>query len=184
VLGDYDAGQIDRDIIAERLQEDVAESEGRVYKYIASSMQFCTVGEPLHHKNPVTCVCVSGQNLYTGSKAGTLEKWDISDPRNPKRISQIKRERDKKVMSGHCDDILAIAITSDGQRLATGGADKRICVWQTSTFTHLKTFTQHRGPVMVILTFITKLMVRVSLPIWPQITFTPPATTAHLKCGH
>jgi WD40 repeat protein len=43
-----------------------------------------------------------------------------------------------------------MTIGGDGKRLATGGTDKRICIWDTSTMTHLKTFTQHRGPVMVL----------------------------------
>ena len=46
-----------------------------------------------------------------------------------------------------------MAIGGDEKRLATGGSDKRICIWDTSTMTHLKTFTQHRGPVMVRIFF-------------------------------
>jgi WD40 repeat protein len=68
-------------------------------------------------------------------------------------MAYIGREKDKKVFTGHFDDILSMTISGDGKFLATGGSDKRICIWQTSTMAHLKTFTQHRGPVMVATPF-------------------------------
>ena len=67
------------------------------------------------------------------------------------RLEKVRRVRDKKDFKGHLDDVLCMAISSDGGRLATGGSDKRICVWSTHSMEHLKTFTQHRGPVMVFI---------------------------------
>jgi ribosomal RNA-processing protein 9 len=146
---EFDAGEIDRDIIAQRLKEDVAETKGRIFKFIASSLRLHSFGKWIQHKNPVTCVCVYGQYVYTGCKNGVIEKWDISHIQKPTRITHINREKNTKVFTGHFDDILCMAISGEGKFLATGGSDKRICIWQTSTMTHLKTFTQHRGPVMV-----------------------------------
>jgi len=140
---------VDRDIIAQRLQEDVAELKGKVYKRIAHAISVRSIGKQIHHKNPVTGVCVHGNNVYTACKNGIIEKWDISDVDKPRKVTHIDRIRDKKVFTGHIDDVLSMALTSDGKFLATGGTDKRICVWQTSTMTLLKTFTQHRGPIMV-----------------------------------
>ena len=146
---DYDAAEIDRDIIAQRLKEDVAETKGKVYKHVANSLTLRSVARPIYHKNPVTCVAVYESCLYTTSKNGVIEKWDIKDFRDSVRLTQINRQRDKKNFAGHTGDILSLAISGDGKFLATGGADKRICVWETSSMGHLKTFTQHRGPVMV-----------------------------------
>ena len=156
----FDAAEVDRDIIAERLQQDVAESKGKVYKYIATSLSISLIGKPIHHKNPVTCVAQHGEYLYTACKNAVIEQWDMKYIHNPTRIAHINRVEDKKVFTGHTDNILSMAISGDGKFLATGGNDKRICVWNTSTMTHLKTFTQHRGPVIVPLhTFHTDLRV-------------------------
>lgn len=145
----FDAAEVDRDIIAQRLQEDVAESKGKVYKHIASSLSTPSIGKQIHHKNPVTCVAQYGIYLYTGCKNGIIEQWNITDTHHPTRVARTGRVKDKKVFTGHIDDILSIAISGDGKFLATGGKDKRICIWQTSTMIHQKTFTQHRGPIMV-----------------------------------
>jgi ribosomal RNA-processing protein 9 len=146
---DFDAAEVDRDIIAQRLQEDVAETKGRVYKHIASSLSLVFQGKQIHHKNPVTCVAQYGTDFYTACKNGIVEKWDMKDFQHPKRLAHINREKNKKIFTAHTDDILSMAISGDGKYLATGGMDKRICVWETSTMKHLKSFTQHRGPVMV-----------------------------------
>jgi ribosomal RNA-processing protein 9 len=146
----FDAAEVDRDIIAQRLQEDVAESKGKVYKHIASSLSSPSIGKQIHHKSPVTCISQYGMYLYTACKNGIIEKWNVSESHHPKRVARIAREKDKKVFTGHTDDVLAMTISGDGKFLATGGKDKRICVWETSTMNHLKTFTQHRGPIMVL----------------------------------
>jgi WD40 repeat protein len=104
----------------------------------------------MHHKNPVTCVAQYRTHVYTGSKNGIVEKWDIKDTRRPVRLNPVNREKNKLVLGGHIDDVISIALSNEGKFLATGGTDKRICIWATSTMTHLKTFSQHRGPVMVI----------------------------------
>ena len=151
ILGnDFDAAEVDRDIISQRLQEDVAESKGKVYKHIASSLAIRSIGKQIHHKNPVTCITMYGRYFYTGCKNGIVEKWDMTDILHPQRLVHINRLKNKKDFAGHTDDVLSIAISGDGKLVATGGSDKRICIWETSTMKHLKTFTQHRGPVMVL----------------------------------
>ena len=132
-----------------------------MYKRIADTLSLRSIGKQIHHKNPVTCCCVYGINLYTACKNGIIEKWDISDLDKARKVAHIDRIRDKKVFTGHTDDVLSMTLTSDGKFLATGGTDKRICIWQTSTMTHLKTFTQHRGPIMVFQPCFLKLMSRV-----------------------
>lgn len=141
---------MDREIISQRLQQDIAETKGKVYKHIATSLSLTSPPKrrAIQVKNPVTSVAQYKHNIYIGCKNGIIEKWDISSE-IPVRTEQVRRVRDKKVFTGHLDDVLCMAISSDGGRIATGGSDKRICVWNTDTMQHLKTFTQHRGPVMV-----------------------------------
>ena len=149
VGNDFDAAEVDRDIISQRLQEDVAETKGKVYKHIASTLSVVFQGKQIRHKNPVTCVAQHGSYFYTACKNGVIEKWDMKDIFHPIRLAHIKREKNKKTFTAHTGDILSMAITGDGKFLATGGVDKRICIWETSTMKHLKSFTQHRGAVMV-----------------------------------
>lgn len=148
---EYDAAEIDRDIIAQRLQEDVAEAKGKVYKHIACSLSLRSIEKPVYHKEVVTGVIQYGTHFYTTCKNGIIEKWDMKDIRSLRRIARIVRVKDKRVLTGHTDDVLCLTISGDGKYLATGGKDKRICIWDASTVGHLKTFTQHRGAVMVFL---------------------------------
>lgn len=168
---------MDKDIIAERLKEDVAEMKGKVYKHIADSLALRIAHKPILHKYPVTSVCVHGENMYTGCKDGVIEKWDLSDSRRPKKVAHVPRAKDKKVFKGHMKDVLCLAISSDGKRLASGGGDKRICVWDTAAMTPLKTFTQHRGPIMVCPQSML-LMFRVLLVVHQQARYIPPALIA------
>ena len=177
---EFDAAEVDRDIIAQRLQEDVAESKGKVYKHVASSLSTPSIGKSIYHKSPVTCIAQYGTFLYTACKNGVIRQWNISDM---SKSAHIRRVENKKVFTGHTDDILSMAISGDGKFLATGGQDKRICVWNTSTMNHLKTFTQHRGPVMVFAhDFQTNN--RVSLVVRLQINSTLRVPIEQSNYGH
>jgi ribosomal RNA-processing protein 9 len=140
---------VDREIISQRLQEDVAETKGKVYKHIALSLSLKLDRRTIQTKNPVTSVVQYGKNVFLGCKNGVIEKWDVSEGK-PVRQEQVRRVRDKKDFRGHLDDVLCLAMSGDGKVVASGGMDKRICVWETEGMHHLKTFTQHRGPVMVL----------------------------------
>jgi WD40 repeat protein len=120
-----------------------------MYKHIASSLSLPIINKRIPQRRPVTCVSHKGSRLYVSCKEGIIEAWDITEVDQPSKLFQISRRKDKKALDGHLDDILSMTISGDGKFLATGGTDKRICVWDTDTMTHLKTFTQHRGPVMV-----------------------------------
>ena len=87
----FDAAEVDRDIIAQRLQEDVAESKGKVYKHIASSLSTPSIGKPIHHKNPVTCIAQHGTFLYTACKNGVIQQWNISDMSNSAHIGRVEK---------------------------------------------------------------------------------------------
>lgn len=54
-----------------------------------------------------------------------------------------------KNYDGHTDHILCLAISFDGQYLASGGKDKIINIWSVKEDKHLIKFTQHRDVVSV-----------------------------------
>lgn len=109
----FDAGDLDKDIIASRLKEDVAEQQGRVFRYFGDKLliseakqSFTRVGE-----NNLTCISCFQPVLnkytfeessngdknkgrlfaYTVSKDLQLTKYDITDfSKRPKKLKYAK----------------------------------------------------------------------------------------------
>ncbi|KAI5862834.1 WD40 repeat-like protein [Durotheca rogersii] len=169
----FDAEEIDRDIIAERLQEDVAEAKGKVYRTIASEL---AVGQASHtlfrcNTHSTTSVATCAPYVYTVSKDRYLVKWKLQElpanqyPRTtkkkPKKPPAPPRRRPTKVAAvkgyqskakednyqGHLADILCVAASQDGKFVVTGGADKRLIVYDAKSLKPLRVFTHHRDAV-------------------------------------
>ncbi|KAI8815812.1 WD40-repeat-containing domain protein [Fimicolochytrium jonesii] len=95
--------------------------------------------------------------IYSASKDASIAKWDFWTgkmvhlvPGGLKPTKKLVAAYGSKVGSkhaGHNEHILAIAASSDGQYLATGGRDKQINVWSVPQNKHLTTFKQHRDAV-------------------------------------
>lgn len=170
----FDAEDIDRDLIAERLREDVAESKGRMYRKLAEELDFesATHSWAKWNEQSVTGVATCSPYAYTVGKGLDLVKWRIQDlpadqwpqkgkkkskkPKPPpkKRPEQVKfvrgdksRAKDSLTFQGHVDSILCVAASQDGKFVATGGKDRRIVVWDAETLKCLKVFSQHRDAV-------------------------------------
>lgn len=52
-----------------------------------------------------------------------------------------------KERQGHSGNILTVAVSPSGKYVATGGADRKLIIWDAETLTPLKTFTHHRDAV-------------------------------------
>jgi len=166
----FDAADIDRDLIAERLKEDVAETKGKIYRRIASDLDFSGASLlqfPKNGQTTVTGVAAHAPFAYTVSSDVTLIKWEIPVPspspeppsknaaprRRPLELafargSKSKANNPKYV--GHTGPILCCAASPDGKHLATGGQDHRIVIWDVSspkTLVPIKVFRQHRDAV-------------------------------------
>ncbi|KAJ2662485.1 pre-rRNA processing protein [Coemansia sp. RSA 1199] len=152
--GAIDAEQIDRDLIAERLTSDANERSGRWSRQIARNFAY-TIDEPrvtrvlrYGHALPPTCVALTpdARFVYSGGKDGALVKWDRVEGKKLHVFRALKKKRpDHNV--GHCDEILAVAVSSDGRFVASGGRDRRIHVWSVSEDRHLGVFHQHKDAV-------------------------------------
>lgn len=198
----FDAEDVDRDLIAERLQEDVAESKGRVYRQLANELGFNSASHCLFRWNAknVNGVAVCAPFAYTVSSDVCLTKWRIQDladeqqrvreekrrkweeekqqrkKKNQKRGGKHKkkavdfseeiaaipaRKRPERVLTrrgdpkrrtdkqyrGHVGSILCVAASQDGKFVVTGGADRRMIVWDAETMQVLRVFTHHRDSV-------------------------------------
>lgn len=154
----FDAKDLDREIISRRLKEDVADKEGKVYRFIADQLQIkgCAVKSARSRANGLTAVAARYPYAFTVSKDLFLTKWDISNLSGPKPVRFVRGNRRKKSESyqGHYDEILCVAVSPNGQWVATGGRDKRIIIWSAETLAPVKVFeTRDRKGVVTGLVF-------------------------------
>lgn len=169
----FDAADIDRDIIAERLQEDVAESKGKVYRQLARRLAFEQASHSLFRANThtTTSVATCAPHAYTVSKDRTLIKWKLQDlphkqwpqttkkkpkkpdappKRKPEKLAMTRGQTNKskdKDYKGHTGDILSVVASQDGKFVVTAGADKKLIVHDAKTLKPLRVFTHHRDAV-------------------------------------
>ncbi|KAL8655700.1 MAG: hypothetical protein Q9210_000722 [Variospora velana] len=170
----FDAEDVDRDLIAERLKEDVAATKGRLYRHIASTLDFSAASKASFRADTqtTTSIAVCPPYVYTVSKDITLIKWELPTPPQPPPPSKKKKKPSKKPpppprrrpiklhytrgnpresrnpkYEHHTAPILAVAASADGKFVATGGADKRLIIWSATDLKPLRIFTQHRDAV-------------------------------------
>ncbi|KAG0179415.1 hypothetical protein DFQ29_002136 [Apophysomyces sp. BC1021] len=151
-LGGFDAADLDRDLIAERLKKDADEVAGRLHRRVADTFDFSaldpeTIKSCRGHQLAVTAVALSdnGAVFYTGSKDGSIIKWDTN---SMKKLHTFPGGRKGvKDYVGHTDHILSLAISSDNQYLASGGRDKLINIWSVKDNAHVVAFTQHKDAI-------------------------------------
>lgn len=165
----FDAEDLDRDLIAQRLKEDVDEAKGRQYRLIASSLDFANAAHTVFRADTgsTTGVAVCRPYAYTVSKDKTLIKWQLQPPsfpsgdkgtapsrrRRPKQLAYvrgIKIRASESQQHGHTGEVLAVAASPDGKYVATGGADKKLIIWSAEDLRPLKTFTTHRDGVTAL----------------------------------
>lgn len=169
----FDAEDIDRDLIAERLQEDVAEGKGRIYRSLAKELSFQAASHTLFKNNSqaITSIATCPPYAYTVSKDINLVKWKLQDlpqhqwqskgkkkskkpppppKRKPESVAFVKGDKNEKkntAYKGHTDAILCVAASQDGKFVVTGGRDHKIIVWDAATLEPLRVFSQHRDAV-------------------------------------
>ncbi|KAJ4300872.1 pre-rRNA processing protein [Kalmusia sp. IMI 367209] len=171
--GGFDAADVDRDLIAERLKEDVAETKGKIYRNIAEELDFEHASHVLGKsglQKAITGCVLRLPHAWTISKDLVVEKWEIADPsiynaqnadrptnitprRSPKRLFWKKgnknRKGDKDYL-GHTGEIISIAVSDSGRFLATGDKHARLIIWDADTLTPRKLFTRHRDAVTAL----------------------------------
>ncbi|KAL8877073.1 MAG: hypothetical protein Q9198_004844, partial [Flavoplaca austrocitrina] len=154
----FDAEEIDRDLIAERLKEDAAATKGRLYRHIASDLDLSTSSRTLFRADTqsTTSVAVCPPYAYTllRKKKKKKKKATTKSPplarRRPIKLLYSrgnKNETQNPKYQHHTAPILTVAASSDGKYVATGGVDKRLIIWSAADLKPLRIFTQHRDAV-------------------------------------
>ncbi|KAL6716426.1 pre-rRNA processing protein [Lecanora helva] len=167
----FDAEDIDKDLIAERLAKDTADTEGRLHRFIASEFDFsCATKTKFRYVSSTTTgVATCAPYVYTVSKDLQLIKWELpapsspppSDapapkkaprplPRRPKILKSTRGDRRKfndPSYQHHTGPIICVAASPTGKYIATGGADKKLIIWSATDLTPLRVFMQHQDAV-------------------------------------
>lgn len=78
----FDAAEIDRDLIAERLKEDVAETKGKMYRYVAGDLDWAGASRSFFtaDQNGMSGIVACAPFAYTAARDGTVVKWEIPVP--------------------------------------------------------------------------------------------------------
>ncbi|KAI5966721.1 RRP9 [Candida pseudojiufengensis] len=154
---EYDAQDLDDEILSRRLQVDVAETKGHVYKFWGDkisqqldddSHQIKLITTRIGSKN-VTDMCIHYPYLYTVSKDIEIIKWNIGNTQNtnrkPNRIKHTKGGPKyfnlntlQQQLNHHWEQINCIAASPDGKYIVTGGSDSRLIIWSSENLVCLK----------------------------------------------
>jgi WD40 repeat protein len=62
--------------------------------------------------------------LATASADRTVLLWDVTDPARPRRLGDP--------LTGHTDEVYAVAFSPDGHTLATAGRDRTVLLWDVT----------------------------------------------------
>ena len=94
----FDAADVDRDLLAERLQEDVAETQGRLFREIANTLDFTkAIKTPFRYGSLSTTSCATCPPCaYTVSKDMQFIKWELARAGDSDRNSEASLPPENK----------------------------------------------------------------------------------------
>jgi ribosomal RNA-processing protein 9 len=162
--------------VSSQLDKDVQEASGKLFKVVAEQLMEFEFDEESckflkGHRLSVTAVCTSedGKIVYSASKDGTILKWNTvdgskvrlslphdignnsKDSNTQTRMylnkSHSTNKANRKNTPDHKKTILALAMSSDNQFIASGGVDKLLHVWHGDTNALLESFSGHRDSI-------------------------------------
>ncbi|GER26050.1 transducin/WD40 repeat-like superfamily protein [Striga asiatica] len=152
-------GEMDS-LIAKSLQQQQLEDSGRVRRAIASRVQKPEPGKAFQflvkHRQPVTSVALSEDDSrgYSASKDGAIVHWDVCSGKTEKYVwpsDEVLKSKGVRDPQGratkHSKHVLALAVSTDGRYLATGGLDRHVHLWDVRTRDYIQAFPGHKGPV-------------------------------------
>jgi len=98
------------------------------------------------HTKSINCLSLDEFNriLYSGSKDGSIIKWDLEKEKKAILVKDTYFEKDTRTF---LKDILCMDLNFDGKYLLTAGNDKLIRMWDTRDMKLIHTFRGHRAAV-------------------------------------
>jgi len=148
--------------LAARLAEDAARKSGHQRAAVAKRIRAPKTpsGTPTTwrgHKHSVTGLALREDDrmAYSVSKDGSIFGWDVETgqrfkfPRTPEVVVDPTQGGGGPQAPPKCGAhvMLCCAVSADRNLFVTGGADKRVHVWDTRSMTHVTAFAGHRGAI-------------------------------------
>jgi ribosomal RNA-processing protein 9 len=113
------------------------------------------------HRLSVTSAVASEscKHLFTSGKEGSIIKWDLVTGKKLAVFYKLRLEKKGKGkgkqkawsgdVSGHTDEVLALALSGDGKHLASGGKDRKVGIWDVEKEEWVKGFGGHKDTISV-----------------------------------
>ncbi|HEC85376.1 MAG TPA: WD40 repeat domain-containing protein, partial [Thioploca sp.] len=117
----------------------------RLYNFASGQLVALLKG----HTNVVLSLAFSPDNRFLVSGGGDSKAilWNLAEFKATALNSTAKAKALDAILSGHTDDIYAVAFTADSQRVVTGSFDHTLRLWQVSDGKLLATLTGHTDKV-------------------------------------
>uniref|UniRef100_M4BH40 Uncharacterized protein n=1 Tax=Hyaloperonospora arabidopsidis (strain Emoy2) TaxID=559515 RepID=M4BH40_HYAAE len=159
---DGEAGDRDNDggveeHVGARLQQDALEAMGKLFKkvavdYTAFEFDVDSIKFLNGHRLPVTSLCLleDGKTVFSAAKDGSMLRWDLAQLTKTKLVLPKDDVAAEKATTDTSRCILALAVSSDGKFLASGGRDKLVRVWNVEKSELLESFSGHRDAVSAL----------------------------------
>jgi ribosomal RNA-processing protein 9 len=136
------------DAVEKRLQKDYLDQKGKLKveladNYICPSEKDCRLIHVREHRLTLTCVCISSdiQFAFSGSKCGTIVKWNIKDKR---KVGSLTYKTHPNLLKG---GITSLALSTDSKFLVSSDQSFYIQVWDPHTLKHTYTFKGHKDSI-------------------------------------
>lgn len=157
---DDDEDENEDGLIGDILKNKQLEDSGRARRFIA---QRVLSSEPtdefrllVKHRQPVTSIALSEDDTrgFSASKDGVILHWDVEVGKTEKYLWPSEdvlishhAKASQNSSTKRSKHVLALAVSSDGRYLASGGLDRHVHLWDTRTRQHIQAFHGHKGPV-------------------------------------
>ncbi|PCH37592.1 Rnu3ip2 protein [Wolfiporia cocos MD-104 SS10] len=158
--GEFDAAEIDRELVSARLKQDVMEHSGRAHLFVAGSydtVHYTSMRTRGHRSSATAAVASSDARwLFSAGKDGVIVKWDLRTGKKAHVFMKCRPDKGKgrakagAEPAGHTDEVWALALSPDGRYLASGGKDRRVGVWDVEKNEWVKSFGGHRDAISAL----------------------------------
>ncbi|KAJ1368420.1 hypothetical protein KIN20_029547 [Parelaphostrongylus tenuis] len=147
----HESGKTEEEI-GETLKRDAFIKAGTLYRNIADLAELRDNEEIYHrgHRFTPLSVAISPCEKYVVSsgKESSIVKYDLTARKITGVIKRTKSGGEGQ--HAHYGHIFAVAISSDGKYIASGGYDAILKIWDFNTLDHVCDFKGHRGPITAL----------------------------------
>lgn len=155
--GEDNGGDGVEERVGARLKQDALEAMGKLFKKVAArylTFEFDASSTKIlkGHRLSVTSMCLmeDGKTAFSGAKDGSLLRWDLVQQKKTKLMLPKDDLAAKMATTDKDRCILALATSSDGKFLASGGRDKLVRVWNVEKGHLQESFSGHRDAVSAL----------------------------------